>query len=393
MDKARQTGKYIHCTRSMDLYKSFIPNPLPPKPPIRFDVELSILMDKANRDLGKLDGITSLLPNPSLFTSFYIMKEALLSSQIEGTQSTFSELLLFAKEKPSNIPSDTQEVWNYINAFNYGIRVIKDSPERKITLQLLVEMHNILLSDSRTNNESIGRFRDIQNWIGGDRPSRAKFVPPPPEQVLPCLQDLERFLNNIPEKTPVIMKVALGHVQFETIHPFADGNGRIGRLLIVLLLCMEEALSEPMLYLSLYFKTNYAEYVEKLQKVREEGDWEGWLKFFFEGISEVSRQSIEAAQSILSLIEDSRSRIAQFPQPKTLNEIHSYLLKHPIVSIKELSKELRISIPSVTTGLQRLQKIGVVEETTGYSRNRLFVYRRYLSILSEGTKPVRIKRN
>ncbi len=172
------------------------------------------------------------------------------------------------------------------------------------------------------------------------------------------------------------MKVALAHVQFETIHPFADGNGRIGRLLIVLLLCMEEALSEPMLYLSIYFKTNYPEYVERLQKVREEGDWEGWLKFFFQGISDVSRQSIEAAQSILSLIEDGRKRIAQFPQPKTLNLIHSYLLERPIVSIKELSKELKISIPSITSGLQRLEKLGIVEEMTGFSRNRLFVYQR-----------------
>lgn len=384
----RKTGEYRDVLNGSDSYRSFIPKPLPPNPEIEFDVELDILVDKANRSLGRLDGVTSLLPNTTLFTSFYIMKEALLSSQIEGTQSTFSDILLFENEQIDDVSNDTQEVMNYVSAFRYGISKLIDTSEPQITIKLLTDIHQILLADSRGSDRSRGQIRECQNWVGGIKPSKARFVPPPPDEVMACLVELENFLNNIPSRTPVLLKAALAHVQFETIHPFEDGNGRIGRLLIVLLLCMEKALSEPMLYLSLYFKVNYAEYIERLQSVREQGDWESWLKFFFQGILEVSQQAVDSAQAILELFDTDRRRIESMQQAKTPHLIHTFLQTRPIVSIKTLSKELDISIPSITSGLHRLEKLGIVQEKTGFSRNRLYSYSRYISLLSEGTNPV-----
>jgi Fic family protein len=380
----RKSGQFVSCYEGRESFYSFIPFSLPPNPKIKFDTELSILMDKANRFIGELNGITKFLPNPGLFTHFYIMKEAMLSSQIEGTQSTFSELLV----EPKEISLDNQEVWNYVAAFRHGLSTLTNKSPAKITLTLICEMHQLLLDKTKDDDGKLGKFRQNQNWVSGDRPSKAKYVPPPPEEVLPALENLENFLNNIPEKTPVLMKAALAHVQFESIHPFMNGNGRLGRLLIVLLLCMEKALREPMLYISLYFKTNYSEYCERLQKVRETGDWEGWLKFFFTGVIKVSQQAIDTAAAILDLFENDKSRIETFPQPKTSNQIQSYLQKRPIVSIKELSKELKISIPSITHGLERLEKMGIVKELTGNNRNRLFAYKTYLNILSSETEPV-----
>lgn len=384
----RKAGDFILRSYGRESFLAFVPYPLPPAPPINFDVELSILIDKANRSLGRLDGVTSQLPNTVLFTQFYIQKEALLSSQIEGTRSTFSDILMVDADGISNISIDTQEVLNYVSAIKYGISVLSQSSEPQITLKLLKDIHKILLSDSRREDDSLGQLKQGQNWFGGAKPSKATIVFTPPENILSCLNELLNFLNNIPEKTPVIIKVALAHAQFQSIHPFNDGNGRIGRLLIVLLLCMEKALEEPMLYLSLYFKTNFEEYIERLQNVRQNGDWEGWLKFFFQGIIEISQEAVDTAKSILALFAENRQRIESLRTTNTTHKIHEFLQKYPITSIKRLSQNLEISIPSVTKGLKELARLGIVEERTGYSRNRLFAYHEYIRLLSEGTKPL-----
>jgi Fic family protein len=382
----RKTGKFVRHFRGSESYNVFIPISLPPDPPIKFDTELNILMDKANRSLGRLDGVTSRLPNTVLFTQFYIKKEALLSSQIEGTKSTFSDILKIEADRPKEIPNDTQEVLNYIYAIRHGFEELKRSPEPEVTLQLLFDIHKLLLANTRGGSKPLGQLKPWQNWSGdGKTPGAASMVYTPPEDTLECMEDLLNFLNNKPQRTPVLMKVALAHVQFESIHPFDDGNGRIGRLLIVLLLCMEEALAEPMLYLSLYFKKNNQEYIQRLQNVRENGDWEGWLKFFFQGIIYVSNKAINTANAILSLLVSNTERIESLRTSNTPHKIHEYLKKHPITSIKRLSRDLKISVPSITNGLKQLEKLGVIEEQTGFSRNRLFAYQSYINLLAEGT--------
>jgi Fic family protein len=384
----RKVGDFVRCFQGKESFVAFIPRPLPPDPPIKFDVELNILMDKANRSLGRLDGVTSRLPNTILFTQFYIKKEALLSSQIEGTKSTFSDILKIEFDRPKEIPEDTQEVLNYIFAIRHGFNVLKQSDEPEITFDLLFDLHKLLLAKTRGGNKPLGQIKPGLNWSGdGKTPSTASMVFTPPENTWECLNDLINFLNNVPERTPVLMKVALAHVQFESIHPFEDGNGRIGRLLIVLLLCMEEALAEPMLYLSLYFKKNNSEYVERMQNVREKGDWEGWLKFFFQGVIYVTNEAIDAANEVLTLFAENTERIESLRTSNTPHRIHEYLKKYPITSIKRLSKDLKTSVPSITNGLKQLEKLEVVEEQTGYSRNRLFAYQTYINILAKGTLP------
>jgi Fic family protein len=317
-----------------------------------------------------------------------MQKEALLSSQIEGTKSTFSDILMVEADGISNISIDTQEVLNYVSALKHGISVLSRSQEPQITLGLLKDIHKLLLSNSRREDNLLGQLKNHQNWFGGTKPSNAAIVFTPPENTLSCLNELLNFLNNIPERTPVILKAALAHVQFQSIHPFNDGNGRIGRLLIVLLLCMEKAIEEPMLYLSLYFKTNFEEYIEKLQNVRKYGDWEGWLKFFLQGIIEVSQEAVETARSTLDLFDTNRRRIESLRTTNTPHIIHEFLQKNPITSIKRLSKLLEISIPSITKGIRELERLGIVEERTGFSRNRLFAYQAYINLLSKGTTPI-----
>ena len=275
----RQTGTYRECSTAEESYRAFLPAPLPPSPPLRLDEEHHDLMEKANRALGRLDGMTLLLPDPSLFLYFYVRKEALLSSQIEGTQSSFNDLLLYESEEVPGVPlDDVQEVSSYVAAMTYGLDRLRGG--FPLSLRLIREIHEILLAKGRGSNKEPGEFRRSQNWIGGTRPGNAAFVPPPPETLQDSLGSLERFLHNDPVFTPLLIKAALAHVQFETIHPFLDGNGRLGRLLITFLLCAEGAITEPILYLSLYFKTHRQEYYDWLQKVRSEGNWEGWLKFF-----------------------------------------------------------------------------------------------------------------
>lgn len=388
MTANNRLGRYAACTVAGETYKAFIPPSLPPDPPLKLNEEHYDLMERANRALGRLDGVTTLLPDTSLFLYFYVRKEALLSSQIEGTQSSFSDLLLFESKEIPGVPiEDVQEVSNYVAAMNHGLKRIRGG--FPLSLRLIREIHEILLSKGRGANKAPGEFRRTQNWVGGSRPGNAQFVPPPPEEVLALMGDLEKFLHDDPVRIPLLIKAALAHVQFETIHPFLDGNGRLGRLLITFLLCTEGALTEPILYLSLYFKTHRTDYYELLQRVRTEGVWEEWLRFFLTGVLETAEQATNAAKSILMLFGKDRAKIETLGRPAgSALRLHQYLQGKPITSVAMAAKALRVTEPTVRSSLGHLEKLRVVREMTGRQRNRLFVYDKYLGILDEGTKPL-----
>lgn len=377
-------GKYIRCTISPEPFYAFVPQPLPPVPGLQLDGSLYDISERANRAIGRLDGITTLLPDPSLFLYLYVRKEALLSSQIEGTQSSFSDLLLYEIEEVPGVPlDDVQEVSSYVAALNHGLTRIREG--FPLSLRLLREIHEVLLRSGRGSNQTPGEFRRSQNWVGGTRPGNALFVPPPPEEVMPCMGYLEKFLHDEPERTPVLIKAALTHVQFETIHPFLDGNGRLGRLLITFLLCAEGALSEPLLYLSLYFKTHRQLYYDLLQRVRLKGDWEAWLTFFLEGVAVTAEEAWNTARRILRLFEEDRGRIEKIGRAAgSALRVHQLMRKKPLLNIMRATEELGLSRPTVTASLKHLETLGIVKEITGRQRDRTFVYTEYLGILNEG---------
>ena len=386
---AAASGKYVITSTAGETVRAFVPHPLPPHPSIQLGPRVYDLMDRANRALGRLDGVSSLLPDPSLFIYFYVRKEALLSSQIEGTQSSLSDLLLFESEQAPGVPiDDVQEVSNYVAAMSHGLKRLRKD-DFPVSLRLLKEIHEVLLRKGRGSDKQPGEFRCSQNWIGGSRPGDARFVPPPPESILPCMANLEEFLHDIPEPTPVLIKAALAHMQFETIHPFLDGNGRIGRLLITLILCAEEALQEPLLYLSLYFKRNRDEYYERLQRVRTHSEWISWLQFFFEGIRETAQQAALTAREILSLFEEDRRRIGVLGRKAgSAQRVHTLLQKNPLVTIPKVANQLGVSQPTITSVLQVFERLGIIREITGKQRDRVYVYDPYLKILERGTKPI-----
>jgi Fic family protein len=328
------------------------------------------------------------LPDPSLFLYIYIRKEALLSSQIEGTQSSLSDLLLYEAEEAPGVPiDDTREVSNYVTAMDHGLRRLRE--DFPLSLRLIWEIHAILLPKGRGQDKDPGEFRRNQNWIGGTRPGNALFVPPPPHAVVACLGDLERFIHTDMPDLPLLVKAALVHVQFETIHPFLKGNGRLGRLLITFLMCEHGVLREPLLYLSLFFKQNRTAYYEHLQAVRERGDWEAWLDFFLRGVTETARQGIQTAQSLLRLFGNDRARIEQLGRPAaTALRLHQFLQRRALTTIQDASRQLGLSQPTITSALGHLQALGVVRETTGRQRGRVFVYGAFLDLLSEGTDPL-----
>jgi Fic family protein len=346
-------------------------------------------LDQAMKALGSLDAMARLLPDISLFLYMYVRKEALVSSQIEGTQSSLSDLLLFENREKLGVPvEDVEEVSNYVAALNHGIkRMKKDLP---LSVRLIREMHEILLRGVRGSNKAPGGFRRSQNWIGGIRPGKARFVPPPPEMVKELMGDLERFAHDENQKLPALIKASLIHVQFETIHPFLDGNGRLGRLLITVQLCADGVLAQPILYLSLHFKEHRQHYYDLLQDVRLKGDWERWCEFFLDGVTETATRAAEDATRILDLLERDRDRIGKIGKAaRSALTIHDYLLKRPFISITRVAKALDISVPSTTSTVQKLVEIGVLKEVTGRSRNRIFVYEAYLKILSAGTEPLK----
>ncbi|HKI99052.1 MAG TPA: Fic family protein [bacterium] len=382
----RVTGEYAARVLNGLEYRAFLPSPLPPAPPLEFDLELETARDLANRALGRLDGIGDILPDPDLFLYQYVRKEALLSSQIEGTQSSFSDLLLFELDEAPGVPiEDTREVSNYVAALDHGLaRMTAGFP---LSLALLRELHTILLMKGRGGDKHPGQIRTKSVWIGGHHPSSAEFVPPPAEALMDFLAPFEDFLLN--SRMPVLIKAGLAHAQFETIHPFEDGNGRLGRLLITLILCAEAVLSEPTLYLSLYFKSRRNEYYDALQKVRTNGDWEGWMKFFLRGVHETSKQAVETARRLVKLFEKDVQAIQTLGRSAgTALRVHYLLKKHIIVSGPLIRDSLQVSLPTALSHLDQLEHLGIIREFTGKKRNRLFAYDQYLNILTEGTEPL-----
>ena len=379
-------GTVVTTTTAGEAVRAYIPRQLPPEPPLDLARLLGAIA-RADQALGRLDGMTAVLPSASLFVFTYIRKEALLSSQIEGTQSSLSDLLLFENEELSQVPlDDVQEVSNYIAAMNFGLKRLEDG--FPLSLRLIRDMHEKLLSKGRGSDKQPGEFRRSQNWIGGTRPGNARFVPPPPERLMECLGDLEKFLHDR-STYPVLIRAALAHVQFETIHPFLDGNGRIGRLLITLMLCEEKVLKEPLLYLSLFFKTHRQQYYELLQSVRENGDWESWLDFFLQGVVETSEQGISTAMRLLALFEADRARIGTLGRAApTALRAFAELQRSPIIAVPQASSKLQISQPTLQKALDRLASLGVVREITGKRYRRSYAYRAYLKILDEGTEPL-----
>ena len=376
-----RSGQFI---KQVTGYTAFIPAPLPPSPPLNIDADLTRLLSDADWALGRLDGIATVLPNPDLFVSMYVRQEAVLSSQIEGTQSTLEDILQFEIDsKGQDFPKDIEEVVNYVGAMNYGLERLKTLP---LSLRLIREIHSKLLVGVRGSNRTPGEFRTSQNWIGptGYTLANATFVPPPVPEMHAALDNLEKFLHN--NEPPLLIQCGLAHAQFETIHPFLDGNGRVGRLLITFLLCQRRALERPLLYLSHYLKQNRAEYYDRLTAIRTAGDWEGWLKFFIRGVHQVSREATDTARNILNMRETHRQllneRLAQDKIAATPYDFKflEYLFKQPITTVRMAEQHLKCTFVTAGKVVERFVKLGLLQEMTGFQRNRRFRYVPYLAL-------------
>lgn len=378
-------GQWLESSVAGERVRTFLPPPLPPEPPIDLG-RFSQAIDRANLALGRLDGVTSVLPAPPLFIFMYVRKEALLSSQIEGTQSSLSDLLLFEADELPLVPlDDVQEVSNYIAALEHGLARMREG--FPLSLRLIREIHGVLLREGRGASSQPGEFRRSQNWIGGTRPGNAAFVPPAPEHLMDCLDAFERFLH-AEDRLPYVVKAALMHVQFETIHPFLDGNGRLGRLLITLYLCANRILREPTLYLSLYLKAHRTHYYDLLQGVRTKGAWEDWLDFFLEGVTSTAEQAAATAHDLLLLFEADNRRIQDLGRASaSASMVHALLQRRAIITIQKAARELSLSEPTIAASLGHLASLGIVREVTGKQRRRVFAYDAYLARLAEGTEP------
>lgn len=365
--------------------RAFVPKPLPPTPELVVDSTLRGEIDQALLAVGRLDSVSSLLPDTALFLYTFVRKEAVLSSQIEGTQSSLSDLLLFEIEEAPGAPfDDVREVSNYVRALEHGVERLRGG--FPISSRLFREVHGELLAEGRGSEKLPGEFRTSQNWIGGARPGVALFVPPPPDKVPECMSDLEKFLHDESGRTPVLLKAALAHVQFETIHPFLDGNGRVGRLLITLLLVGEGTLREPLLYLSLYFKTHRKTYYDLLQRVRTDGDWEAWVSFFMRGVRDTAQEAVATAQRLAQIFKEDRERIQTLGRISgSALRVHFALQRHPIQTIATIKERTGLTVPTVTAAMKSLEAAGIVRELTGKQRGRVFGYDRYLAVLNEGT--------
>jgi Fic family protein len=368
-----------------EVVRAFVPAPLPPVPALRIDHVLREEIDQALLALGRLDSVTSLLPDTGLFLYTFVRKEAVLSSQIEGTQSSLSDLLLFEIEEAPGVPvDDAREASNYVRALEHGVKRVREG--FPVSNRLFREIHGELLSKGRGSKKRPGEFRTSQNWIGGARPGVATFVPPPPDAVQECMAALERFLHGQPERMPTLLKAALAHVQFETIHPFLDGNGRVGRLLITLVLVAEGVLQEPLLYLSLYFKQHRRTYYDLLQRVRTDGDWEAWVSFFVRGVKETADGAVLTAQKLARLFKDDRERIRSIGRVAgSALRVHQVFQEHPIQTVQTATQRTGLTVPTVTAVMKVLEREGVVRELTGRQRGRVFGYDKYLKILNAGT--------
>ena len=381
--KRKYIGSYERSSAGGEVVQAFVPEPLPPKEPIVMDASRQRLLERATIALGKLDSITLLLPDPDIFLYAYVRKEAVLSSQIEGTQSSLNDLLEHEVEGNIGAPlDDVTEVSQYVAALEYGIKRLNDG--FPLSNRLIREMHEVLLSHGRGSSKQPGEFRRSQNWIGGTRPGNAFFVPPPPHRVSECMSDLEKFLHDEAQPYPTLIKAALAHVQFETIHPFLDGNGRLGRLLISFILYHDGLISQPLLYLSLYFKEHRSYYYDLLNRVRTEGDWERWIDFFLEGVEQTALDAVSRACRLVALIQQDKARISQEGGrgANSMLRILDRLSHRPIESIKGIGTATGLSYPSIANALMRLEKMGIVREITGRQRNRLFSYDSYMKILN-----------
>ena len=382
------TGEYRITVVGGETIRAFVPKPLPPDPPLQFTPKRQRLLKRSTLALGRLDSITLLLPDPDIFLYAYVRREALLSSQIEGTQSSLSDLLLFELEEAPGAPlDDVAEVSNYVAALEHGLQRLREG--FPLSNRLIREMHAILLSRGRGSRKTPGEFRRTQNWIGGTRPGNAHFVPPPPDEVERCMADLERFLNGGNALYPTLVNAALAHVQFETIHPFLDGNGRMGRLLIAFILHHGGVLQRPLLYLSLYFKQHRDEYYRLLDLVRREGDWEAWLDFFLEGVVHTAQNAVETARRLVTLFEADRHQIQQrVNRAGSVLRVFDVLCARPIITLNEVVQRTGLTFATAAKGMGILEELDIAREITGKKRNRIFAYDRYLTILSEGTEPL-----
>ena len=378
--KAR-LGRYIETSVAGERVRAYVPPPLPPNPPVRIE-ELFDRLSAADRALGRLDSVSVLLPDKALFLYMYVRKEAVLSSQIEGTQSTLSDLLLFETEAEAGTPiGDIREVSNYVDAMMYGLERMNELP---ISLRLIREMHGRLMRGARGGTKSPGEYRTSQNWIGGTRPGNAIYVPPPVNELMPCLGALEQFIHAETQALPPLIKAGLIHVQFESIHPFLDGNGRLGRLLITLFLCARQVLKQPLLYLSLYFKQHRADYYRLLQEVRERGAWEAWLEFFLDGVAQTADQAFETATRIADLFKADRERIAATrDRAGSVLRLHELLQKNPYLTAPVAARHSGLTMPTVNSAFAELQRLKIAAEITGRKRGRVYCYKAFIDILSD----------
>ncbi len=375
-----RAGRYI---RQPGGYRAFLPEPLPPEPPIDIDENMLVRLSTADRALGRLDGATEVLPNPNLFVAMYVRREAVLSSQIEGTQASLVDVLEYEMDAArKGLPADVAEVVNHVRAMNYGLEKLETLP---LSLRLIRQIHEQLLANVRGGHRAPGEFRTSQNWIGapGCTLQDATFVPPPPAEVLNAMGHLERFLRS-PGNIPVLIAVGLAHAQFETIHPFLDGNGRIGRLLITFLLCEQQVLRRPLLYLSHYLRKHRSEYYDHLQAIRDVSDWETWIKFFLKGVAEVASEATETARRIIQLREEHRQFVFETIGTTNASRLLELLYERPIVSARFVRDALEVSPPTANSLVNEFANLGLLEETTGQRRNRAFSYRSYLSMFEDG---------
>lgn len=381
-----QTGRYEVTVTGGERVRAFVPMPLPPRPPLAMDGRLRPVLEAAAMSLGRLDGMSALLTDRTLFRYVYIRKEAVLSSQIEGTQSSLSDLLLYEVEDALGVPiDDVVEASNYVAAMEHGLRRLEGG--FPLSNRLIREIHGVLLSRGRGSSKNPGEFRRSQNWIGGTRPGNAHFVPPPHTIVQDCMGDLERFLHVADDGLPTLVRIALAHVQFETIHPFLDGNGRVGRLLVTLLLLHAGVLKEPLLYLSLYLKQHKSSYYKLLDHVRETGDWEAWVEFFLEGIRITAEGAVNTTRRLLELFATHRSAIEQSGRRAgSALRVYAALRERPVLSITAAAERAHLSFSGASSAMRLLVDHGIARETTGRQRDRLFVYDEYVAVLNEGTE-------
>jgi Fic family protein len=382
---ATRAGRWVRQQTGAEGFSAFLPARLPPDPPLRFTPDLQRLSESAGRALGRLEGVSASL-EPDRLLYMYVRKEAVLSSAIEGTQSTLTDLLRFeAAAVPGTPVDDVREVSHYVAALQHGIKRIR-SGKLPLSLRLIREIHGVLMKGARGGDQAAGEFRRTQNWVGGTRPGNARFVPPPPHEMHAALDNLERFLHDEYGFTAPVIKAGLAHVQFETIHPFLDGNGRVGRLLVSLMLVVDGVLSQPFLYLSLYFKEHRADYYDALQRVRTHGAWEEWLRFYLIGVEAVANQAADTATALVALFARDRARIQALGRAAgSALRVYDVLRRRIVVSIPGVAKEARVTWPTAKAALERLGHLSIATESTGRRRDRLYTYKKQLAILDRGT--------